>query len=462
METTTQPHAAPDSLPPVKPAGKRLLDMNGYQWAVLFAAWLGWGFDVFDGLLFNYVAPNCVPTLLGLPIAQKVTNDPALLAHVKSEQVFWTGVLTSLLLLGWAAGGILFGRICDRIGRTKTLLLTMALYALGTALCATASNIWMLAAFRLVASLGIGGEWAAGASMVAEVVPEKRRVEAGALLYTSAPMGLFLATYVTYWIQGVAFPGSPEMAWRYVFLSGLIPAAVAVLVRLFIREPERWKRVAEAVQPSIKELFSPAYRAITLSGLGMALVALIMWWSCNAFIATVATGLANASAGGKAPQPMVQEWVKIATNSFNLGGLIGTLLTIPIAKHMGRKAMYLIYFLLSGAAIMGTFGLDLAPHDRLYGYFFIGLTVFGVFGSFTYYLPELYPTRLRGTGSGFCYNTGRVIAAIGPFVVAKVSSLGKDALAASLTVLFWVGVVPLAGLLLLPWVIETRNRELAD
>src|SRR2546421_3983115 len=100
------------------PPRRGFLDMNGYQWAVLFAAWLGWGFDVFDGLLFNYVAPNCVPTLLGLPIASKVVDNPELLKHVKSEQLFWTGLLTSLLLLGWAAGGILFGRVCDRIGRT--------------------------------------------------------------------------------------------------------------------------------------------------------------------------------------------------------------------------------------------------------------------------------------------------------------------------------------------------------
>lgn len=441
---------------------RRLLDLTGYQWAVLFAAWLGWGFDVFDGLLFNYVAPNCVPTLLGLPIAQKVANDPALLQHVKSQQLFWTGLLTSLLLLGWAAGGILFGRVCDRIGRTKTLLLTMTMYALGTALCAAAPNIWLLAAFRLLASLGIGGEWAAGAAMVAEVVPEKRRVEAGALLYTSAPMGLFLATYVTYFIQGVAMPGSPETAWRYVFLFGLLPAGVASFVRLFIKEPERWSKTAERARAGIGELFSPEYRAITLSGLAMALVALVMWWSCNAFIATVATGLANLQAAGKASQPMVQEWIKTATNAFNVGGLIGTLLTIPVAKGLGRKPMFILYFLTSAAAIMGTFGLDLAPHDRLYGYFFIGLTVFGVFGSFTYYLPELFPTRLRATGAGFCYNTGRIVAAFGPFLVAKVASLGGASLQTALTVLFWVGAAPLAGLLLMPWVIETKNRELSD
>ena len=437
---------------------RTFLDMNGYQWLVLFAAWLGWGFDIFDGLLFNYVAPNCVPTLLGLQIGSP---------EARAATLKYAGIVTSVLLIGWAIGGILFGRICDRIGRTRTLLLTMAMYAIGTALCAIAPNMGFLIFFRVIASLGIGGEWAAGASMVAEVVPERRRVEAGALLYTSAPMGLFLATYVTYWIQGVALPSRPEVAWRYVFLFGLVPAAVAFVVRFFIKEPERWQKAGVTAAPSLSELFSPQFRTITLSGLGMALVALITWWSSNAFIGTVATGLANAEASlqglaGVATQQLIQEWVKFATNVFNLGGLIGTLLTIPFAKRLGRKPMYIVYFFLSGLSLMLTFGLDLPPYDRLYGYFFIGLTVFGVFGSFTYYLPELFPTRLRATGSGFCYNSGRIIAAIGPFVVGSVSAMGADALATAMQMLFWVGAVPLAGLLLMPWVIETRHRVLAD
>src|SRR5579885_43131 len=180
-----------------------LWDMTGYQWLVLFAAWLGWGFDVFDGLLFNYVAPNCVPTLLGLTIGTP---------EAKAATLQWTGILTSLLLIGWAIGGIAFGRVADKIGRTKTLLLTMSMYALGTALCAIAPNLWALMAFRLIASLGIGGEWAAGAAMVAEVMPEKRRIEAGALLYTSAPIGLFLATFINDLVQKTLVPGAPEVS----------------------------------------------------------------------------------------------------------------------------------------------------------------------------------------------------------------------------------------------------------
>lgn len=241
---------------------KTFLDMNRYQWTVLFAAWLGWGFDVFDGLLFNYVAPNCVPTLLGIPIGSP---------EAAKEVPYWTAIVTSLLLLGWAAGGLLFGRVADKIGRTKTLLITMVMYAVGTAACAIAPNIWVLLLCRLVASLGIGGEWAAGAAMVAEVVPEKRRVEAGAILYTAAPMGLFLATYVTYFVQKVAVPGSPETAWRWVFLFGLLPAIVAFIVRAFVKEPERWQSAADTIQPRLRELFRPEYiRMWTRRGGGRA------------------------------------------------------------------------------------------------------------------------------------------------------------------------------------------------
>jgi MFS family permease len=439
-------------------AGRTLLDMNGYQWTVLFAAWLGWGFDVFDGLLFNYVAPNCVPTLLHLAIGSP---------EAAKATLHWNGILSSILLLGWAAGGILFGQVADRFGRTRTLMFTMLVYAVGTTLCAAAPNLWSLVAFRVLASLGIGGEWAAGAAMVAEVVPDKRRVEAGALLYTSAPAGLFLATFANYQIAGVFFKATPEISWRYVFLCGLIPAVVAFVVRIFVHEPERWKHAAQqSAPPRLRELFQPGMRVLTRSGVAMALIALITWWSCNVFIPIVSTGLARASAHANgldraATLALVESWKSTATNMFNWGGLIGTLLTIPAAKLLGRRTMFGIYYLGSGLAVLATFGLDLSPEVRLRMYFLIGLTVFGVFGSFTYYLPELFPTRLRGTGAGFCYNVGRVVAAGGPFLVGTIAAQGANSLTSALRALFYVGFVPLLGLLLLPLVVETKGRELA-
>ena len=424
-----------------------------YQWLVLLAAWLGWGFDVFDALLFNYVAPNCIPALLHLPV-----GSPE--ARIATQH--WTGVITSLLLLGWAAGGVLFGTICDRFGRMRTLMLTMLLYAVGTAACAAATNLWMLAIFRVVASLGIGGEWAAGAAMVAEVMPERRRVEAGALLYTAAPFGLFLATFVNYQVAGVWFANQTELSWRYVFLFGLLPAAGAFLVRLFVREPERWQSLKDHSRVRVREIFTPALRRYTYSGMFTAVVALIGWWSCSAFIPVIATGLARTSAersglGTAATQALIEHWKVIATMAFNIGGLVGTLLTIPIAKRLGRRLMFGLYFGASAVAFLTIFGLDMPAQTRLAMFFVIGVPVFGIFGAFPYYLPELFPTRVRATGAGFCYNIGRVLASVGPFLVGAAAAHNT-----AMQSIFYVGFVPLVALLFVPWIIETRGQPLSD
>jgi MFS family permease len=434
---------------------RRFWDMDGYQWTVVFAAWLGWGFDIFDGLLYALVANNAIPTLLGVPIG----SDEA-----KKLVPYWNGIMGATLLIGWAIGGILFGKITDKLGRTKTLLLTMLLYSLGTAACAFAPNIGVLLLFRIFVAFGIGGEWAAGAAMVAEVVPEKRRIEAGALLYTSAPVGLLLASFVSGGI--IKNFGDPTVSWRYVFACGLLPAIVAFIVRIFLKEPEKWQEAAstQKAAPTVAELFTPERRKATIGGILMALVALITWWSCNTFSALIAAQLATAEAKrleltADATKALVENWKLITLVCFCVGGLIGTMLTVPLAKSVGRKVMFAIYFALGAASILGTFALSLPPLWRLYGFFPIGLTVFGVFGSFTYYLPELYPTRLRGTGAGFTYNVGRFVAAIGPFAVGVVAAGGTDAIFRALTV---VGFVPLVGLFLLPFVQETKGVSLEE
>ena len=261
------------------------------------------------------------------------------------------------------------------------------------------------------------------------------------------------------------------MCRKYNGLFGLIPAGVAFLVRLFIKEPERWKRVAHEHRAKISELFSPKYLPLTISGFCVAVTALITYWSGNAFIPVVAKGLAQrewtalTNAGNTSIPSMEvigQQRVRTATNIFNLGGLIGTLMVIPAAKVLGRRKMFLVYFVGSAISLLAAFGLDLDPETRFYMYFPIGLTTYGVFGSFTFYLPELFPTRLRATGAGFTYNVGRLIAAFGPFLVGSIAAAGANALESAMYVLFWVGIVPIIGIFLLPFVIETKGRELAD
>lgn len=413
-----------------------LWDMTRYQWVVLFAAWLGWGFDVFDGLLFNFVAPVCVPRLLAVP-----AGDPAV------SRV--TGAITAALLIGWATGGILFGFITDRLGRSRTLLITMLTYAIATAACALADSVWTLTAFRFVAALGIGGEWAAGASLVAEVVPERRRIAAGALLYTSAPLGIFLASLVNdiFTKRIDALAAQPDLAWRLVFLSGLVPAAFALWIRRRVREPDVWQRERGAV-PQLAELFAPGLRRATLGGLAMSLVTLVTWWGTNAFLPFVLTFLA----GPNATPATAAGAITYGTTLFNVGGLVGTFGTIPLA-HLGRRPLFALYFAGGAAAIWLTFALPWDAVTRMRLLFFDGLTVFGVVGSFSFYLPELFPVRLRGTGSGFCFNTGRYLAALGPFLVGQALAAAPTPMDA----IRWMALVPLAGLLLVPFIVETHR-----
>jgi MFS family permease len=418
---------------------RTFLGFSAYQWLVLFAAWLGWGFDVFDALLFNYVSRLCIPALL--PESRSTSQDV----------VYWTGAITSVLLVGWGVGGIVFGKITDRIGRTKTLLLTMLTYSISTAACALAPNLPVLIFFRFVASLGIGGEWAAGASLVAETVPENKRVQAGALLYTAAPAGLFLATFVTdlFTRQVQSIASNPELSWRLVFLTGLVPAAIAIVVRLRVKESEVWKKSEE--RPHFRALFSADLRWRTIGGLFLSSVALITWWSCNAFIPLISSLLAQDSfsvSDASNLAALKAAFVKVGTTWFNLGGLIGTFLTVPVAIFLGRRPMYIIYFLCSALAIWLTFRLALPPEPRMLGFFFVGLSVFGIFGSFTFYLPELFPVHLRATGSGFCYNTGRFLTALGPFIVGDIASHAHNSHEV-LTIVSWVGAVPALGVVFL-------------
>ena len=281
-------------------------------------------------------------------------------------------------------------------------------------------------------------------------------------MYTAAPFGLFLATFLNYQVAGVWFANDTEHSWRYVFLFGLLPAAAAFAVRWFVHEPERWQTVKERSQAHVRQIFAPELRRRTLLGTMTTIIALIAWWSCNAFIPVIATGLARTEAvlralDRSATLKLIEHWKLTATVAFNLGGLIGTLLTIPLAKRLGRRPMFGWYFAASAAAIFATFGIDMPAATRLYMFFLVGMPVFGVFGAFPFYLTELFPTRLRATGAGFCYNIGRVLAAVGPFVVGAAAARGT-----AMQTIFYVGFAPLLGLLLVPLIVETRGGTLAD
>ena len=436
-----------------------VLGFTGYQWLVIAAGWAGWGFDVYDALLFNFVAGNCIPTLLALP-----AGSPAAHAAV----AFWTGAITAVLLVSWAAGGVLFGWLADRIGRKRALFVTIAIYALGTGLCALVTNIAQLIVCRTLASLGIGGEWGIGATLIAESVPEERRVSAGVIMQTASPLGIVLASYVNYRIAGVWLVNDPENSWRYVFLAGLAPLLLAVLVRTFLRESPRWQasQGRAPAAPTPRELFGAGVRRATLSGVFVAVTAVLTWWACNAFTPLLGSTLA-AEAGNAAHltaagvRQLATLWQAQAANAFNLGGLLGALAVVPLASRFSRRELFSGYFLFAALAIAATFGPQYAPQLRLSLLLFVGAGVYGVFGALTFYLPELFPARLRATGAGFCYNIGRVFAAAGPLIVGTVSAAAGGSGRSLTLILCWVALVPLTAACAVRFlVLETRGRTL--
>eukprot|EP01116_Phalansterium_solitarium_P019618 TRINITY_DN5552_c0_g1_i1.p1 TRINITY_DN5552_c0_g1~~TRINITY_DN5552_c0_g1_i1.p1 ORF type:complete len:523 (-),score=176.53 TRINITY_DN5552_c0_g1_i1:280-1848(-) len=433
---------------------REFIGLTRHQWFVLFAAWLGWGFDVFDQVLFTYVAPVCIPQVLGL--SPDTTTAKELIT-------FWTASLTSLLLVGWGIGGILFGKLTDIFGRSRMMIATIVLYALSTAICAFATSIWFLAVFRFLAALGIGGEWAAGATLVAEAVPKNRRVVAGALLYTAAPMGHFLATGVNWFFTSALEPVASDasLSWRLVFASALLPLGVTVLIRLKMKESTAWeesrakagvgrKPLLAAIKDeaaSLRLLFAREQRRNTIGAMSVVLVALVTHWSCSSFVPIVCSFLAGTVTPAPATADLLRQlkarYIAIGTTAFNFGGLLGSMLTIPAATYLGRRWMYVVYFSVGSLFVFLTFSpyVPISPFGHLFMMTSIGTTMFGVFGSFTFYLPELFPIHIRASGCGFTYNVGRFVAAFGPFIVGVIGRRGGN----PMEVIQWIMVVPLIG-----------------
>jgi MFS family permease len=430
--------------------------LTGTEWRALAAVWLGFGFDIFDALLINFVAPHAIPTLLGLPLGS---------AAAKAATSQWIGILTALLLVGWAAGGIVFGHLADRIGRRRALMLTIAVYAIGTGASAFAPSLAVLVACRLFASLGIGGEFATGATLIAETVPERHRMLAGAFLQTASPLGLVLATLVNWLVAGLWMPEAPESSWRWVLATGLAPILLVLLLRSghAISDVPRQPGPHRGLGASLALLFGPELRAATLSAVGMSVLGLFAWWSCNAFLPTIGYGLGMQAAEqqglhGAAAITLAESWKSTAANWFNAGGTLGALLTVPIAMRLGRRGMFALYYAVGTAALLLAFGPGWSPAVTLRLTFLIGLAIYGLFGAFAFYLPELFPPAVRGLGAGFSFNIGRLGAAIGPFVVGAYSARQADPTAGAITALTWIALLPATAALLTPFIVETRGR----
>jgi MFS family permease len=417
-----------------------------YHWLVLFVAWLGWVFDSMDSTIYAMVLQPALRELMHSPGGGPVTADVI---------GWYGGIIFSIFLIGWAVGGVLFGVFADHFGRAKTLVCTILIYALFTGLAALSQSWWQLALFRFITALGIGGEWAAGAALVAEVWPEDKRTRAAGLLQSAWAAG-FLAAAILYLLLR-------HSGWRPMFLVGVLPAIVALFVFLWVREPERWvKARAEIKQtdgPSrntgwkLVELFAPGMIRATLVGSGLAFVAVFGLWGATNWTPTLVRALPDLQ---DLNESGLASRVSYATMLLNIGALAGYLSFGPLADRWGRRRVFALMCL--GSLVMLPVAF-LTP--RTYGQVLLLLPLLGffnngIFSGFPIYLPELYPTRIRATGAGFCFNIGRVLASVGPFVTGYlVTVLGSFGRAASA-----VALIYLIGLLILPFAPETKGRPL--
>jgi len=414
-----------------------------YQWLVLFVAWLGWVFDSMDATIYTLVLHPALDELLHSPGGAPVTADAI---------AWYGGIIFSIFLIGWAVGGVLFGVLADRFGRTRTLVFTILIYAVFTGMAALSATWWQLALFRFLTALGIGGEWAAGAALVAEVWPEEKRAKAAGILQSAWAAGYFLAAVIYLLLRNAG--------WRPIFVVGIAPAVVALLVRLWVKEPERWvqaqaaEREAGSIRaPRLAELFAPSLLRSTLVGAGLAFVAVFGLWGATNWTPTLVRALPDLRGLDAAA---LATRVSYATMLLNLGALVGYLSFGPLADRFGRRAAFGVMCVGSLVMLPVTF---LAPRAYALVLLLLPLLGFfnnGIFTGFPIYLPELFPTRIRATGAGFCFNVGRVLAAAGPLLTgALVAALGSFGRAASV-----VALIYLVGLALLPFAPETKGKPL--
>lgn len=381
------------------------------QWLAFGAAWLGWAFDGLDGFLYSLVALPFVHELLG-----KSTPLP--------HAIKLAAVIQAVFLAGWALGGVIFGRIGDRLGRVRTLNLTIGVYAVFTGLSFFSQTWWHLLIFRFVAALGIGGEWAAGSSLIAEVFPKRHKHSASATLQNGYIIGMIVAAFT------VGALGSLDP--RYVFLVGVIPAVLTFFIRRTVPESEAW--IAERNQSSAREsnpqknraelphltaLFRPPVLKNTLMAIGLAGIALTAVWGLLFFSTQVVLSLPKVAHLAPAEKASIVRHVTIIYCLWNIAGnyFAGWL----AAKLNYRWAFGILFFgsLLTYVVGFHSVGSLASTQNWMSATMFFGS---GVFALFPLYIPPLFPTLLRTTGSGLTYNIGRLTAAVGTLIGGSIAA----------------------------------------
>ncbi|NBV34156.1 MAG: MFS transporter [Proteobacteria bacterium] len=401
-------------------------------WLTLMAAFLGWLLDGFELGLFPVVARPALQSLLG----------PGLEGGVG----LWMGRITAAFLLGAALGGVVFGWLGDKIGRVKAMAWSILCYSIFSGAGYFAEAPWHLALFRFIAALGMGGEWALGVALVMETWPDKHRPWLAAAIGAAANVGMALVGVVAR-----IFVVTPD-SWRWLFLVGAAPAVLTLIIRIWVPESEKWKASTkdETNESKVATVLRPPLLTITLIGIFLSAVALIGSWGSVQWIPSWADQLTGGT------RPDAKATVQIVSS---LGAALGAILGPVFLARLSRR---LAYGILSALAL--TFSVWLFRFPAEWGTLFlvktglIAVTTASFYGFFPLYFPELFPTSVRATGQGICYNFGRIIAAFGALGSGQlVAQLGGYAQMGAVVTLVYVLGIALA--FIAP---ETKGRPLPD
>lgn len=382
------------------PVDVSLKTLSGQQWKSGIAAWLGWFFDGLELHLF---------TLVALPFVAQLMNQLPSSPLVK-EKSAW---IQAAFLTGWALGGGFFGRLGDRLGRARALSLTILTYAIFTGLSFFAQTWWHLLICRFLAALGVGGEWAVGASLLSETWPKKWRAWIAAVLQCGVNLGILVACGAV-WLITHYFGKNGAQFERYVFLIGVVPALLVFWIRRNVPEPEEWREAKrESIeQPGVMDLFRGAVLPTTLLTIGVCALTLTAWWAFIFWHAQHLRSLPEMASWS------AEEKQQVVTVVFFLVvgiSVLGNFFFSWLAVRLGYRRTILWSCLAFIAAIVGAYSVPRTHNELMFWLPLIGFCS-GVFGLFTMYLPPLFPTLLRTTGAGFCYNIGRIAAAIGTVI----------------------------------------------
>ncbi len=412
-------------------------DVTRYQWLVLVIASLGWVFDAFEGQLFNITRADMLPDLLNVG-----REDP----QVKA----WGERFLGVFLLGGTLGGWVFSSLADRWGRQPVMALTILCYSLFSGLTSLATEVWHVGVLRFLVAMGVGGEWAVGAALVAEVFPARARERASVIFHATSVFGLWLAASVGLWV------GSQ---WRTAYLIGVVPALLVLWVRVGLKEPETWQHAKQTKSDrlgSFSELLGdPRWRWRAIGGALLAMVGLATFWGVVIAGQDLAANLLR-----QLNDPRSAEKSKIAFGYIQTAGAgIGMLAFGPLSSRFGRRATFAWMHVL--ACIMTIAVCWLPFRFSSYALMLCLLPIFGFFAQgihagYALYFPELFPTHLRATGAGFCFNTGRILASP---VLIWLSAYMKSKLELQ-TAIILLGMFFLLGLLILPFLPETKGKEL--